>query len=642
MKRYSSKLSQPKVEKSRIPGKPKAQEVGIDNITLVWSEPGNKDVEYYEIKFKRPGEKKWCKTSLSTDDAQAHFRMEGLCQGTEYEFKVRPNYGDYEGEFSESSKPIKTKQSEALKMLKLSRKLQDGSPGLYRLPLVLDQKATCKEQKTRKYVIGRSAIMKEKTIMMIGATGAGKSTLIDGMVNYLLGVKWEDNFRFQLINPADDEQACVQDQTISQTSWITNYKVHPMNGTVDFIINIIDTPGFGDTKGLEADQKLVEQITYFFKTADNRGMETIDAVCFVAQAPSGRLTCAQKYINDSILRLFGKDIAGNIVAMVTFADGKDPPVLGALKEAGVPFTKHFMFNNSALFTSTINPNGFAKMFWEMGVRSYGDFFTFLPSCKTQSLQLTADVLQRRERVLTVIQGLQPEIDKGLMDLDELHSERKLLDTYENQIKENENFKYKSKQWHQKRIQLNRGEYVTNCIVCNRTCHYPCYVRDDENKKDCTAMKLGKCSVCEDECDWSLHRNNDFRLVSYTKVVEMTYEDMKKKYEFATQKKITKEKWINSMKKKFIALKESVCKKLEIIREETNFLRKHAIKSNPLSEIEYIDLLIEQETTAKQPGYKERCSILTKFRQQAELAHQSATMTDPNKILESFGFAETVI
>ena len=42
--------------------------------------------------------------------------------------------------------------------------------------------------------------------MMIGATGSGKSTLIDGMVNHLLDVKWEDGFRFKIIDLTGDEE----------------------------------------------------------------------------------------------------------------------------------------------------------------------------------------------------------------------------------------------------------------------------------------------------------------------------------------------------------------------------------------------------------------------------------------------------
>lgn len=38
----------------------------------------------------------------------------------------------------------------------------------------------------------------EKTIMLVGATGSGKSTIIDGIVNYVMGVNFDDPFRFTL------------------------------------------------------------------------------------------------------------------------------------------------------------------------------------------------------------------------------------------------------------------------------------------------------------------------------------------------------------------------------------------------------------------------------------------------------------
>ena len=38
----------------------------------------------------------------------------------------------------------------------------------------------------------------EKVLMLVGATGAGKTTLINGMVIYIYGVQWADDFRCQL------------------------------------------------------------------------------------------------------------------------------------------------------------------------------------------------------------------------------------------------------------------------------------------------------------------------------------------------------------------------------------------------------------------------------------------------------------
>lgn len=106
---------------------------------------------------------------------------------------------------------------------------------------------------------------------------------------------------------------------------------------MDYTLNIIDTPGFGDTRGLERDQCTVNQIRHLFSEEGAKGVLYIDAVCFIVKAPDARLTASQKYIFSSIMALFGKDIKSNICTLVTFADGAEPPVLASLTEAKLPF-----------------------------------------------------------------------------------------------------------------------------------------------------------------------------------------------------------------------------------------------------------------------------------------------------------------
>lgn len=39
----------------------------------------------------------------------------------------------------------------------------------------------------------------DQTVLLVGATGSGKTTLVNAMVNHIAGVKWEDKARLVLI-----------------------------------------------------------------------------------------------------------------------------------------------------------------------------------------------------------------------------------------------------------------------------------------------------------------------------------------------------------------------------------------------------------------------------------------------------------
>uniref|UniRef100_A0A3B4Z6J5 Septin-type G domain-containing protein n=1 Tax=Stegastes partitus TaxID=144197 RepID=A0A3B4Z6J5_9TELE len=221
---------------------------------------------------------------------------------------------------------------------------QEGSLSVYKIPLK-EEHINIKGCKS--FTFGEQSTKPNRTIMVLGATGAGKSTLINGMINYILGVEWKDSYRFKLI---DEGQSTSQAH--SQTSEVTAYKINHQEGfKIEYSLTIVDTPGFGDTRGIDRDREIVEQLRNLFH-ADN-GVTEIDAVCFVVPSALARLTPSQKYVFDSVLSIFGKDVAENIRILVTFADGQRPPVLEAINVSGVPCPKtdkglpvHFKFNNS--------------------------------------------------------------------------------------------------------------------------------------------------------------------------------------------------------------------------------------------------------------------------------------------------------
>nr|XP_003229242.1 PREDICTED: uncharacterized protein LOC100560804 [Anolis carolinensis] len=426
-----------------------------------------------------------------------------------------------------------------------------------------------------------------KVIMVMGETGSGKTTLINGMVNYILGVQWEDEFRFKLIHEQTNRS-----QAESQTSDVTAYVVNHQEGfEVPYSLTIIDTPGFGDTRGIEHDKLITEKIRKFFSSPG--GIGHIDSVCFVVQASLARLTKTQKYIFDSVLSIFGRDIKDNIQVLVTFADGQTPPVLEAIKEAGVPCAKepsgtpiHFKFNNSALFAS--NARGcaesftFDKMFWDMGQKSMQTFFDSLDNMEIRSLTLTNEVLRERMELETTLVGLEKQIKVVLINVRKLETVQKSVDQHKEDIEANKNSEYDIEEV--EFIKQDTEDCATNCRECKFTCHYPCLDTGNYLNRFCTAIHFfsGKCNVCPGHCSVKSHVQEKCNYETRVTKKKRTYDDLKEKFGNDLDK-ITSEK-----EKQTATLKELIEKASQSHRR----LQEISLKPSPLPTKEYIRLLIQ--------------------------------------------------
>ena len=174
--------------------------------------------------------------------------------------------------------------------------IEKGPPKVYKLRR--QEVYVDKIKRLRRYAIERPNPFfapEEKVIMLLGASGAGKTTLINGMANYILGVEWGDEFRFQLTVEEGDEQA--SSNAHNQTKWITSYTFHHQKGSpLPYTLTIIDTPGFGDTEGPERDCQITEQIRELFSVAPPKYIDHLNAIGIVTQAALARLTPTQKYI----------------------------------------------------------------------------------------------------------------------------------------------------------------------------------------------------------------------------------------------------------------------------------------------------------------------------------------------------------
>ncbi|XP_029971073.1 uncharacterized protein LOC115405597 [Salarias fasciatus] len=521
---------------------------------------------------------------------------------------------------------------EAVKDKSRRLKSDPGPLPVYVIPL---EKNKIDVDGCKHFSYGQSLTKHNRTIMVLGATGAGKSTLINGMINYILGVQFQDSYRFKLV----DEDAS-KSQAHSQTSEVTVYKLnHEKDFTVPFSLTIVDTPGFGDTRGIDRDREIVEQLRNLFSS--DFGVTEIDAICFVAQASLARLTASQKYVFDSVLSIFGKDVAENIRILVTFADGQRPPVLEAINASGVPCPKskdglpiHFKFNNSALFadnkSSAANntddddddggeDGGFDKMFWDMGSKSMKRFFNALNVITTKSLKLTKEVLRERQQLEVSIENLQTQVKLGLAKMEEINETKKQLKDHEAEINRNKNFEFYVTVTKPEKEDISRtGNYITNCQQCFVTCHYPCGIPSDGDKSGCWAMgSNGYCNQCPGGCYWNVHFNQKYKW-SYVDVQERrTIGELEQKYRKAEGEKLTVQGIICGLKADYSQMQTEVVNLMSESAKCLNRLKEIALKPNPLSTPEYIDMLIEGEKSEGKPGFKERINALTSMKEKAE-------------------------
>ncbi|KAK8735621.1 hypothetical protein OTU49_005472 [Cherax quadricarinatus] len=631
------------------PGKPQVWQTSLTSIEIQWSKPPyispHCSIQKYKVKQQQKGTNLWVTKGFTKADELTYETK--VIQDTTLRFALAADCGvalcsedsdpsDYiyvkaDDKAIKDSKSIKWKQE----LCRASNLVDKGPPSIYMLKTELvfskDHDLIRKyELTTLKQKIGSE----EKVILLVGATGSGKTTLINGIINYIFGVNWKDDFRFKLI--AEDSS---HDQAKSQTKHITSYTIHQVSSDYPYTLTIIDTPGFGDTSGVKRDQEITSQIHKFFTTQGPGGIDHIDAVGFVIQSSMPRLTPTQTYIFDQILSLFGKDIKDNIFLLLTFADGQVPQVLSGITAAGMPYRKYFKFNNSALFAKRTkdarntaakdeseedeaNVN-FDEMFWKMGANSFKVFLKKLNEVDSRSLCLTQDVLSERGKLQNYIREIQIQIQAGLSALETLKTEAEIVKSHQADIDKNKNFTYKVNEEIYKQVEIPPGQYITNCQKCNRTCHELCKIADDNEKHRCWAITDGKCRICPGKCDWLVHKNFPYRYV--LEVVERikTADELRARYEEATQKKLTAEKLISKIKDEFILLQKKVLKMTVSVKTSLERLQEIALKPNPLSTVDYIDIMIENEKSQAQKGWMERIEQLRELRKDAEFIQKIA-------------------
>ncbi|XP_038590414.1 uncharacterized protein LOC119914937 [Micropterus salmoides] len=473
--------------------------------------------------------------------------------------------------------------------------IQPGPPAVYQLRPNIENIGSL-----RRMTLGERNVNKiNKTILLVGETGTGKSTLVNALVNYAMGVKWEDDVWFQIVEEEERHQG------ESQTSDVMVYQVFGFEGeTLSYSLTIIDTPGYGDTRGIKQDDIISKRLLDWFHSED--GVHEINAVGLVLRSLY-HLSDRLRYIFDSVVSLFGKDMEKNIVALITHSNGLTPVnVLKALDAAKVKCARneknqpvYFLFDNCQNTERTQGNKSVFETAWETSMRGMNEFTYFLEKSGPQNLMTTIEVLNSRISLTACIQNLKERVEFTEQNREKSNRLRKLKMMRST----------KKKKISKVGVEVVFYDGAVCCKVCEENCHYPgCTLA--WYPEHCEVMKDGRCTSCTRKCPVSDHVKEKWIYVTKTRKVQKTQQDVKEKYERGKAGCEETTSLLGTLEKQMEKLQKEKDQMLEKSFKHVVRLDQIALNVDSLSTHVHLDFLIEK---MKEKGDAEKVQKLEEMK-----------------------------
>ncbi|KAK4299846.1 hypothetical protein Pmani_027918 [Petrolisthes manimaculis] len=212
----------------------------------------------------------------------------------------------------------------------------------------------------KKKYYGTKSDKKEKVIILVGATGSGKTTLVNFIANYFQGNKKADGELVHVARCSNDDHSFTK--TITAYTFCDHQDHTP--------ITVIDTPGLDDSSGAEIRDHVLSIKTFLANIASHD--YEIHAIGFVAQAHLVRLTSSERLVMNHVSTLFGEASGDHILTFITFGDSQsNPPIVEAMAYYGVKCKLFLRFNNSILTMKTGDEiDELDQIYWNMGSKSW--------------------------------------------------------------------------------------------------------------------------------------------------------------------------------------------------------------------------------------------------------------------------------
>jgi GTPase SAR1 family protein len=511
-------------------------------------------------------------------------------------------------------------------------------------------------------------------ILILGKTGVGKSTWINAFINYLSfnslnealaaeDLKWviPCSFSTQTVDKSDNEGRFIQHKIEigssdsehkaageSATQWATVY-------TVDIgetRVRLIDTPGIGDTRGVEQDNKNMVDILNVL-----RNYNDLHGIMILLRPDESRLDVMFKFCIKQLLTHLHRNAATNIAFGFTNARGSDykpgdtfiplQTLLSDHKSLQMGLLHHnvYCFDSESFRYLAARKQGIDmgllednRRSWEYSVEESRRLINHFHSLTPHKVQSTLNLNETRhiieqlsEPMARISQEITASIDVNEEELKELSSKRLQRDQLLEKL-------YVTK----KSLETREvGEPRTVCtnsscvevrthvdgkeeeaLIYKTICHNPCglgrsvkrNVKGHPGLQNCSAMVNGDFCRCGHH--WMDHKHIYFDYKDVT--VSVKDADVERDLSDSISNIDLQQKLIESRK---VTIKEFNLEYQQVQDAAVQFgffLKRHAITLYNDSALEYIDHQIDEEEKKIQAGGKTKKLVrLKESRQEIE-------------------------
>ncbi len=422
-------------------------------------------------------------------------------------------------------------------------------------------------------------------MVMIGETGSGKTSFLQLLLNYEKQFGRED-FTLDLVSSFVKSDVARPPKEVWESDTTESNKYIAKYG--DFTLEVIDTPGFGDTRGTDQQVQNIANIIAIVKKE-----KYINCVCLIINGTQVRLTEAMQNILKKIVSILPSSVVRNIIVIYTFTRDRfslkfEPKMLQEF-QLFIPTKHQFKIDNSySRYYESCKKKPDKKELrmlrrdFEGNNETLDDIFEVIKSFKQVRTLKFGEFQEAVNNIRTCFNRLKVHYKNK----DQI---TKLIDdvgSYESHVKE--------KAYTETTVTKDSEEKNLVCSKCNHNCHVPC---------DCwlTIFSVWFCSTIKDgkcvHCDHS-YKDHSIGRIYYEKVSKTI---------------ILPDKDRTARRKKFEAVlskyNDDIEKNSQLL--ESKIAKFQSVGSNFLfskNATDQIDILIEelQETL---PTFKDKDKIL---------------------------------